>query len=266
MTIDFDEIDDWIEQLRERLRPHMQSDAERQITALKLKYVEDARDALLKLGDRDAIIHATLDWILENRLAAFHGTRLTDEEVQSVLKQGLRPLDPNCRKVRLERALSKHPRWSECVCRLDEELSRCASGRDFGVRVGQVHLTLSQAGLKKGFNHYLIFGAEFDQHVAQALLGEEGLKCLARDGKPRVVRVQVPGKDAITAAHPYFSVAMMRERGELPNIVNQFLQAFAFRLIRPNFQAETLLLDCGMVFERIVPPDWGIEVETLELS
>jgi hypothetical protein len=266
MLVEFDAIDSWMGPLDDRLRPHLPPDVAERIAALNPRYVEDARDALLDVGDRDALVDAALNWISENTLAGFHGTRLTDQEVQAVLKDGLTPLSAGMRKERLERALSVHPRWSECASRLEGELSRHGADGYAGVREGQVHLTLSRAGLTESFNHYLEFGAEFDQHVARALLDEEGLECLARDGEPRLISVAVPGPDAIAAANPYFSVAMMRERDELPNIVKEFLQSFAFRLTRPNFQSRRLELDCGMVFRSAVPAAWGIAVETLRVS
>jgi hypothetical protein len=119
-----------------------------------------------------------------------------------------------------------------------------------------VHLTLSRAGLTDAFNHYLTHGAEFDWHVAAELLGEEGQELLSKDGTPYVIQVAVPGDLALTAAHPHFTVDDMRERGELPNIVHQFLDVWCFRLSRPGYQSRKLRVDCGMVFESAVPAEW----------
>jgi hypothetical protein len=149
-----------------------------------------------------------------------------------------------------------HPRWSECASRLGEELSRHGPGGYVGVREGEVHLTLSRAGLTESFNHYLEYGA-IDQHVARALLDEER-SGVSRPGRGAAIDIgggPWAGRDC--CGPPYFSVAMMRERDELPNIVKVLLRAFAFRLMRPVFQSRRLEFDCGMVFRSAVPAALG---------
>lgn len=126
-----------------------------------------------------------------------------------------------------------------------------------------MHLTLSKAGLTDRFNHYLTHGAEFDQRVAYALLGPNGKQLLARDGKPTVIQVAVPGSLALEAAHPHFGIDDMKARGDVPNLVNEFLEAWSYRLAYRGFQSRTLKIDCGMVFRSIVPPAWILSLETL---
>ena len=89
-----------------------------------------------------------------------------------------------------------------------------------GRRESQVHLTLSRCGLLHAFNHYLTHGSEFDQHVAYALLGNEGKELLRKDGKARVIKVSVPGDIALNAANRYFPIDdQPLEKGQLPNLV-----------------------------------------------
>jgi hypothetical protein len=126
-----------------------------------------------------------------------------------------------------------------------------------------VHLTLSKAGLTQGFNHYLKYGAEFDQQVAYRLLGADAEALLATDGEPTVIKVAVPGQLALDAAHRYFDINAMRAKGEVPNIVGDFLTAWSYRQARPGFQSGTLRADCGMVIASTIPTDWILVFEKL---
>jgi hypothetical protein len=55
-----------------------------------------------------------------------------------------------------------------------------------------VHATISRAGLIHRFNRYLMYGSEFDQLVAQALIGVAGLSLLADYGQPAVIKLCIP--------------------------------------------------------------------------
>jgi hypothetical protein len=184
MMVDFDDIDNWATYLAAALSEHVPDTVAPELAAAAPEFVEDARDLLFELTDRDAVIDATLAWIRSTKIVGYHGTRLTDEEIALIRAEGLIPLKGEARRRRLIRALSPHPKWQEATDRLDAVIHAYGPGGVGGRREGQVHLTLSKAGLTRGFNHYLTHGAEFDQHVASELLGEEGKELLARDGKP----------------------------------------------------------------------------------
>jgi hypothetical protein len=112
----------------------------------------------------------------------------------------------------------------------------------------------------------LIYGSEFDQHVAQELLGTEGMELLASYGEPRVFQVAVPGALALDATNRSFTVDDFRDRGEIPNLVREFLEAWVCRLVCPSFQSKTLKVDCGMVFRQTIPAAWIIDIDTLNES
>jgi hypothetical protein len=259
--VDFDDIDDWAPKLSAALRPHVPGSVELQLVAAAPQYIEDARDMLFNSTDRDALIDKTLNWIRSTKIAGYHGSRLTSADLSSVRADGLVPLRAETRRHRLTRALKPHPEWRKVADQLDAAIQSHGRGNCAGRREDQVHLTLSRAGLTNGFNHYLIYGAEFDQHVAHALLGPEGKELLARDGEPTVVQVAVPGDSALDAAHPYFTVEDVRASGEVPNLVNEFLKAWSYRLAHPRFQPRTLCVDCGMVFRCAVPAAWIVGSE-----
>ena len=261
--LDFDCIDDWAGQLTTALEDNLPDGVDSALMGAAPEFIEDARDLLFNLTDRDAIIDAMLTWMRSTQVIGYHGTRLTDAEVESVREHGLLPLSASARRVRLSRALSTHPRWNEVADGLDAVIHTHGPGASVGLRENQVHLTLSRAGLTQGFNHYLTHGAEFDQRVAHALLGTEGTEQLRRDGRPRLIHVAVPGNDALEAAHPFSDIETLRARGDLPNLIDYFLMAWSYRLAYPDFQARTLKVDSGMVFRSVVPSDWLLRIETV---
>jgi hypothetical protein len=212
---------------------------------------------------RDGVIDTALNWIRSKTIAAYHGSRLSEEEIASVRARGLIPLRAEDRRTRIARALSSHPRWGDVRHELDGAIQNHGRYKAAGAREGQVHLTLSREGLVNGFNHYLTHGAEFDQHVAHALLGPEGTELLATVGRARLIQVAVPGPLALEAAHPHFSIDDIRRRGDTPNIVDGFLKAWSYRLAYPEFQSRILKIDSGMVFHSAVPPAWITNIETL---
>lgn len=254
--IDFDNIDDWAPLLAFALREHVPVSIYPELIAATPQYIEDARALLFELTDKEAVLDATLTWLRGNTLSGYHGSRLTDDEVNLIRTNGLIPLKAESRCNRITRALSPHPRWGETSKNLDKEIEHHGKGNSAGQRENQVHLTLSKSGLLEGFNHYLTYGSEFDQHVAYALLGQEGVELLAQDGKAVLINVAVPGTIALDKAHPYFTIDDIRAQGELPNIASEFLEAWSYRLAHPTFQSKTLGVDCGMVFQS--PSRFGI--------
>jgi hypothetical protein len=264
MIVDFDAIDNWAPELAAALGQRVADSAGPKLAVAAPRYVEDTRDPLFELAGRDIVIDATLWWLRSRDIAAFHGTRLTDEEVAAVKSDGLVPLRAEERRARLIRALSRHRRWPEVLDLLDAEIEAHGRGEVAGRREGDVHLTLSKAGLIESFNHYLMHGAEFDQHVAHALLGQEGKDLLAGDGRPSVVEAAIPGGLALEAANPHFGIDIIRARGDVPSLVNEFLKAWSYHLAHPGYSSRRLKADCPLVFRDTVPASWIREVHILE--
>jgi hypothetical protein len=258
--IDYDNIDDWAPQLSDVLNAIVPDKTRQQLSIAAPRYVEDSLDQLFNLVKREAVIDATLGWINSKKIAAYHGSRLTDSEIASVRESGLIPLKAEARRERITRALSSHPNWHSLEPKLGEILQSYGQGNRAGRREDQVHLTLSRASLVNDFDHYLQYGAEFDQHVAQSLVGSEGMRLLACDGHGVVIQLAVPGSNALNAAHPHFSIEAVRARGDTPNVVREFLKAWCGRLTDPSFQTSALKEDCGMVFYSDVPATWIVEI------
>ena len=261
--INYDDIDVWAPSLDVALASIVPEQVRAALVQAQPEYVEDALDLLLQLAGRDAVIDATLEWIRLNAIAGYHGSRLAADDIASIRARGLIPLRADARRVRLTRALSPHPRWLEVASELDKAITAYGEGCRGGCREDQVHLTLSRAGLTRGFNHYLTHGAEFDQHVAEELLGSEGEALLGKDGVPTLVRIAVPGAAALDAAHPHFSIEDIRSNGSVPNLAREFLKAWSYRIAHPGFQAASLEVDCGMVFRAVVPAGWIVGLDAV---
>ena len=107
------------------------------------------------------------------------------------------------------------------------------------------------------------YGSEFDQRVAFSLLGQPGLELLTLDGTRAIVQVLVPGDMALVAAHPTLSINDMRRRGDIPNLADNFLKAWAYRTAYRGFQSRKLKPDCGMIFRSKIPAEWVAAVEIL---
>ena len=257
----FDNIDDWYPHLHSALKELLPDNFEEVIRREEPRYVEHARDIAFRLADKDKIVDKGLHWIRATSILAYHGSRLTDADVASIREVGLLPLEASTRRERLARALSTHPKWAHAESKLDAAIQRYGAGALVGQREGQAHLTLSRAGLVSGFNHYITHGAEFDQNVARELLGDDGYALLAIDGKATVLGFTVPGNKALDASHPYFSIDHMRRSGEVPNLLSEFLKAWAFKTARPEFQSNELRVDSGLIFRCPVPAGWLTIVE-----
>ena len=77
-------------------------------------------------------------------------------------------------------------------------------------------------------------------------------------------------KRATQARHPqsaktYLSLQDLMNRGDLPNVISEFLRAWSFRLSRPTFQpGRNMMPDVGMVFDTAVPAKWISLVEEID--
>lgn len=188
---DFDTIDEWEPHIAKVLAPLLPVDIAERVRREKPEYVEDARDIVIQYGDIGKIGIAILGWLERSTVLAYHGTRLTPEEAASVERDGFLPLKVANRKTRLERALAGHPQWPQAIARLEEVFADYASGCA-GAREGQVHFTLSRAGLGS-FDHYITHGAEVDHHIARELVGNDAFNVRITDNRTDIDLIKANG-------------------------------------------------------------------------
>lgn len=265
--IDFDAFHDWRQVLDSRFGKQALADLRSRFATKPPDYIEDAGDTLVRKVGRDTTINTIASWILSDTLVGYHGTRLMPEDVCSIRTHGLLPLSGGSREGRLRQALSQHRSWNDDLeLRLKAEIDAVGAKQKCGPRDGQVHLTLSGRSLGADFNHYLRYGAEFDYHVAQNLFGKEGLALLEKVGAAYMVRVAVPGRSALEAAHwPSKKFDDFPEACGLPNIIRELVNDYAFYgLAHPRKERESHV-DCGMVFTRDIPADWIVGIDQADL-
>jgi len=257
---DFDHIEAWGPRLCRELSVAVPGDVSQAIASGKPKLIEDARDILLSKVDQTVVLRLAVNWLKLQIIVAYHGSRLTAEEIVDVRRDGLRVLKATDRQQRLRSILSAHPRWPTVKCSLTEVVDAYGVNwlqNNSGRREGSVHATISRSGLIKSFNHYLKYGSEFDQVVSQRLLENEGVELLGGYGSPVIFKIAVPGAVAFHAANP-----CLRELPiGLPNLVRELLDAWAFWLANPTFSTQTLAVDCGLKFSADVSPEWIIDCE-----
>lgn len=250
MLIDFDAVDEWAPALDVAVAPLVSEEARAAVRDGAPEFVQDATDLLFAHASKEDIVDATIAWVEANWVRGYHGSRLSEAEVEDIGRVGLKLLKAGDRFVRLERALSAHPGWGSVRGRLAEEVDRHGRGGLRGLREGQIHLTALRAGLMRSFNHYLQYGSEFDQRVAVELLGEEALPYLALDGRAAVVTVSMPGSAALRACHWTASMASLRARGDLPNFIGDLSTPGRIESRFPNFRQASLVWIQGLFFKK----------------
>ena len=245
--LNFDEMSTWVEGLQAALQGELPNDIATILARAKPKYVEDAREIILRIGNQRTIFEKIAGWLEAQPFVGFHGSRLVHEEIRSILRDGLRPLIARDRAIRLTNVLSAHSRWHEVETHLANALR---DHRRHGDREGQVHLTLSRQALIKDFNHYLVEGSEFDMHIAHRLLGAEGVELLRQHGHPVIFELQVPAGQAFEAYNPYFRDI------ESATPIPEILAAWGYKMAHSDFTLDHYRVDAGMVFRHPVPAKW----------
>lgn len=254
ITLEFDDVQQWGPRLTDYLSPLVPlTSAAAAIRKEKPEFVEDASEIFFRVvcPDKAAFNCAVSGWIKEQVVAAYHGSRLEAPDIAAITENGLRTLRAEHRRECLRRKLSLHPQWSEVM--LDNALEKLGPGRFAGNREGQIHATVSRGGLMKGFPHYLTHGSEFDQQVAKLLFGGRGMELLARFGTPVLVKLAVPGEEALAAANPYW---YRSDPQESPNLVRELIRVWAYWLASPDLEVGKLEYDCGLIFNLDIPPGW----------
>jgi hypothetical protein len=259
-VFDFDAVEVWGPRLQWELVHLLPPNTASKIASTKHEFVEDAHDQLLEIfgpGLAELFDRIT-EWLQRQSVAAYHGSRLTAQEVAGIKREGLKPLCGRHRISRLVAMLSAHPDWDGVEPKLEAAVD--AFGRDgvqtgYGKREGQVHATLSRAGLVHSFNHYLYEGSEFDTNVARYLLKESGISLVTAFGQPHVFHLHVPGRIAVEANNPY-------QLGEAP-MLREIMKAWAWWLANKVHSSASLRIDCGLRFESDIPPAWIAEIEKL---
>jgi hypothetical protein len=149
-TFDLDNVEQWGPSLRAHLAPVVDAAAGSKIAGKKLTYFEDAAEILFaEVCSKDVFRKFAQEWFIEQNIAGYHGSRLDEQDVEDIRSTGLRILSASDRKAHLEKKLKTRP---DVHGKIDEVLNLLGNGEAAGRREGQVHTTLSRAGLVHHFN------------------------------------------------------------------------------------------------------------------
>lgn len=257
MKFDFDNIGEWAPRLSASLDELVPKRLRERVEEGPVEWLEDALEIIMEEVERVDLINATLTWLRAQTIIAYHGSRLSLEEIASVRAGGLMALNPATRRDRLVKILSCHTNWAGASIELDAAIHDFGNGK-FGRREGQAHLTISRGALLTSFNHYLVEGAEFDQVVAVKLLGKGAMVLLQQGRSPVLFTVEVPGNRAIEVGERW-----LRD-GEMPGLVRQVLQFWANWLHDPSLDPGTQHVDFGLIFYEDIPPSWVTDVALID--
>lgn len=253
MIIDFDS-NDWMAPLGEALRGSVPESTRRSLPSASVKYYEEALDALVDAASLSQVVDEVIDWIGANSLRAYHGTRLTDDETRLLQRDGLRPLSI------ADRIQWLRSTFEELREPLTEEVVAAAMGAGhLQYRENQVHAAISRGEMFAGYD-YLFKGSEFDRRLLEYGGHPELVTALQSRGAPRLVKIVVPGNEALDAMHPFFPIDSVRAQDGYPNLVRELLQAWAWEFYRPG--EPRFRVDACLLFRKALP---GAYVEDVEL-
>lgn len=252
VAFDFDNINEWGVRLQRALSEIVTPRVKAAVQATSPQYIEDAGDTLFQqIESPIEFAGYVADWLKQQAIIAYHGSRLASDEIASIRRDGLRILQGSDRETRLRKILIHHPNWQQLLEKLPDTISKYTDGNRAGHRQGQAHATLSRAGLTRGFNHYLKYGSEFDQHAMYDLLKDEGTELLRLYGKPQLIQLAIPGNIAFDACHRFQIL-----ENNIPNLVRIVLNSWAYWLVNPSYTPESIEMDCGFIFYEPIPSSW----------
>ncbi len=222
------------------------ADIATRLQAASPAFDDEALEVVFGLSDAGAIAAATERWISEGHVIGYHASRLSDVEIESVSRSGIRCLVLNVRMKQLTDRLAAHGDWKQVADCLEPVARKIGEG----IRDGQAHLSLSRGSQLSAFRHYLRNGSEFDQVVTKALLGADALFLLRTGRSPVLFRVRVPGRSALDAD---------RRRlvdGQMSGLARRLLRVWAIWLCDPTIQPGEWRVAYGLIFYQDVPATW----------
>lgn len=233
--IDYDEIDVWRPWFAAIMSEIADNALIEKARRARPQYLEDARNIFVQELGQQALIDHLHDRLKPFRVRVFHGTRVTDDELSQIKAQGLRSLILSDRRKALIDIFQQHPNWMERAYLLDRLIDEMGPAAVMGKREdGCVHVCLSRNGLLRGCNHYLMYGAEVDQHIAHGLFDDRsGYDMLRLHRKPQLISFTAPFPEAACAANPFGFPPI-----DLPSLLECFLSAWAFSLSHPEYSVK----------------------------
>lgn len=255
MIIDFD-ANEWLFDLHHVLEAHLSKETRLKLKRDKFEFKEDALDAFEESVDIEVIIDVTLDWIKSNHVRIFHGTRLINLEAQEIISEGIKPL-----------SVADRVEWLRCTIPglrnilTDDLVSDAVDKGSLIYRENQLHAAISLKELMNGYD-YLFLGSEFDRRLLEFSGRSDLLPLITKRGNPRVIKIVIPGSEALDAMHPFFSIEHTRQNDRYPNFVRDILEEYAWLMTKPEYKRAGI--DSCLLFRRAIPAENIEEIETID--
>ncbi|MGO6736505.1 hypothetical protein ACCS71_14235 [Rhizobium ruizarguesonis] len=256
MIIDFDR-NDWMRPLEVALGHLVNPSIKDMLRRSTFEYTDDALKAFAAATDIEAVIDRTVEWIGENRVRAYHGTRLTDVEAAALSTTGLRPLNIS---ERMQWIRNEFPVIDQALT--PERTQKAMHEGLLEGRENQVHAAISHNEMLRGYD-YLFKGAEFDRRLLEYAGLEEMVDLLTSRGKPRLVKLLFPGAEALHHMH-FFTMEQCRRDNGYPNLVREMLEEFVWQVHEPSSSRQSV--DACLHIRTAVPGAYVEKVEEFDES
>lgn len=203
------------------------------IRNLAPRFLEDPRNHLFELFGRNYIRRRLAAHLQNCSIKFFHGTRLSQADLESVKRSGLLPLNLADRRQGLIEILKKHPLWDDVSVGFDDALQMYGRKHTLGSREnGCVYACFSRSALLKGCTHYLQNGAEVDDFIGHHLFGNASAdEFFNRYRSPYIISFDL----SFAEAARYSTSFQEQETGE-DIIVDKLLCYWAYSLTTPDFE------------------------------
>ncbi len=252
--IDFDDVGGWGPSLTGVLQALLPANITARLRAASPASDDEALEVVFGLSDAGAIAAATEQWISEGYVIGYHASRLSDVEIESVNRNGIRCLVLHVRMEQLAERLAVHGDWEQVRDRLEPIVREIGEG----CRDGQAHLSVSRGSLLRASPHYLRHGSEFDQVVTKELLGTDALSLLRTGRTPVLFRICVPGRSALEVDRRHLGY------GQMSGLIRRLLQVWAMWLYDPSIQPGEWRVAYGLIFNQDIPAAWIDCVQQVE--
>jgi hypothetical protein len=241
MIIDYDQIDEWERWIGKYILEIAPKDLTERIIKSEPQFFEDAAEVVFDLVSREKLIELLYDRLNNFRVRVYHGTRLSDSELEKIRVEGLQPLVLKDRKPNLVKIFSRYKKWHQVESQIDDVLYSLGARAMAGKREDNcIHVCFSRTGLIQGCNHYLTHGAEVDGHVVDSLFPNDNaaLKLLKKGRKPYLISFLPTFGEAAQAANPFGTLV-----DKNLSLLNILIKAWSFRQYDPSFYPAKLK-DC----------------------
>lgn len=244
-ALDFDQGAAWLPSLHQQIAGLLPADFPDRLERLAPEGPFAIQAALPQLFGDGAVFAAVREWITKRNVVVYHGTRISERQRSSILRDGLRPLVAADRIDNVAELLGEHPRWAELEPRVPDAIEWVR--RNAGSREGMVYGSLSRAGMLRTCNHYLVEGSEFDGHVVARLLGDGIHQPHPRPGIGSLVVFRADGAAAIDAADP------RADPGCGTSLIEEVTAAVGWWLAAGDDDTAAFDVDCALLFHGAIP-------------